>query len=356
MFIGKTKARTRCTGSLVEALRSRGLHVRWLNCSFLKRYFSKFGMRLTVRMFRRFYNPDLCFVFFHDLPTELMEEISKEIPTVVWMEEPRVNLDSSQLAYVQHVRLLCLSSPLLVRDYQRQGLTNASFIMSGFSPTFHKPAVTFPRTAAVFERDIAFIGSPGVLGNRPGFLGWLANHHRVEVFGPERTWAATLQKYPQLHYCHEVDPSGYAQICATSRIVLGLNQDHDSPLYFSNRVFLTLACRGFHLLHYVPGMEDVFENGKHLAWFKNQEECLVAIDHYLAHEDERLSIAENGYRLVMAKHKYEDRVDDILATLAGDLPLRRLPDSVLDVRDQYHDLMAKDAIIDPVPAELVKGS
>jgi spore maturation protein CgeB len=109
----------------------------------------------------------------------------------------------------------------------------------------------------------------------------------------------------------------YGEICARSKIVLGLNQDHDNAYYFSNRLFLTLACRGFHLIRYVAGTEELFEDGKHLAWFHDKQECLDKIDYYLEHEDERLEIAAAGRQVVTESHRYQDRVADILKILAG---------------------------------------
>ena len=47
--------------------------------------------------------------------------------------------------------------------------------------------------------------------------------------------------------------------------------------YFSNRTFLTLAAGGFHLTHYVPGLETMFENHRHLVWYRSDEECLELI-------------------------------------------------------------------------------
>ena len=318
LFFGKTKARTHCTGAFVDAMRGHGLEVRWLNCSFLKRYFTKVGMRFIVRMIRKRFDPDICVVFYHDLPRPLMDEISKQVPTVVWMEEQTVT-DERHVDYVRDVRLLCLSTPRLVREYRANGVANSTFMLSGFSPLFHSPVAI--ESPPVTDRDIAFIGGPGHMGGRPEFLAWLAQHHRVEIFGRIDSWMPYLRKYPQLSYARELRASDYGEICARSKIVLGLNQDHDSAYYFSNRLFLTLGCRGFHLIRYVPGTEDLFEDGKHLAWFKDRDECLEKMTHYLARPDERARIARNGHDLVVEKHRYHNRVGDILAILAGEQSL-----------------------------------
>ncbi len=315
LFFGKRKSRSCCTGALVDALRSRGLQVLWINCSLFRRWLGSYGMHGAVRLCRRLYRPDLCFVFFHDLPPILMAEFSKRIPTVVWMEEQTQFLESSHIEYVRDARLLCLSTPSLVRAYRAHGIEHATFQMSGFSPKYHRPFETGERDG-VWERDLAFIGGPGHMGNRPEFLAGISEVMNLEIFGRKESWLPYLERYPTLRLSGEVRPRGYARVCATSKILLGLNQTHDSHLYFSNRFFLTLACKGFHLVRYVPGIEKVFRNGEHLVWFRSREECLELAGHYLERDEERRRIAEAGHALVREKHSYGNRVAEILDILA----------------------------------------
>ncbi|MCA8954590.1 MAG: glycosyltransferase family 1 protein [Planctomycetes bacterium] len=275
-------------------------------------------MHLLTRYIRKRFDPDLLFVFYHDLPRDLMAAFSREVPTVVWMEE-QTETDPAHIDYVRDVRLLCLSTPRLVREYRSHGIDASTFMLSGFSPKFHEPYQA--EQPITYDRDIAFIGGPGHTGDRSGFLAWLAQWHRIDIFGRVEPWLPYLRRYPQLRFAREARPSDYAEICARSRIVLGLNQDHQSPYYFSNRLFLTLACRGFHLIHYVPGTEKLFVDGRHLAWFRDREECLERISYYLDHPAEREAIAQAGYDLVSKGHRYEDRVADILAILAGEQQL-----------------------------------
>lgn len=318
LFFGKSRARSSCTGAMVEALREAGLEVRWLNCSFLRRYLGRFGMRALVRLISHRFDPDLCFVFYHDLPQELMSQLSKQIPTVVWMEE-QARVDRRHLEYVRDVRLLCLSTPRLVREYREQGVHNSTFMLSGFSPSFHRP-VRRPHGGG-YDRDVAFIGAPGHMGDRPEFLAWLAQTQDLEIFGRAKPWLPYLRRFPQLRFGRELRPRDYAEVCARSKVVLGLNQDHSSGYYFSNRLFLTLACRGFHLIHYVPGTENIFERGEHLDWFHSRNECLDRLNYYLADDEERERIAEAGYQEALAAHQYSRRVQDILGILAGEVDL-----------------------------------
>lgn len=100
----------------------------------------------------------------------------------------------------------------------------------------------------------------------------------------------------------------FASACYLSRIVVGDNFVNDVPGYWSDRVYLTLACGGFFLTAYVEGMEDVFENHRHLVWWKTFDELQGFITHYMAHESQRRAIALEGYNLVHEKHTYDHRI------------------------------------------------
>jgi hypothetical protein len=67
----------------------------------------------------------------------------------------------------------------------------------------------------------------------------------------------------------------------------------------------------------VAGTENLFEEGKHLAWFHDKEECLEKISYYLQNDEERCKVAAAGCEVVTKRHRYQDRVADILQILAG---------------------------------------
>ncbi|MAE77261.1 MAG: hypothetical protein CMJ85_10380 [Planctomycetes bacterium] len=356
LFFGKKKSRSCCTGALVQSLRNQGLKVKWVNCSLLKRWIGAWGMRYVVRYLRKRYRPDLCFVFFHDLPHVLMQEFTEELPTVVWIEEPIKYIDSAQVDYVRQARLVCLSTPSLVWAYRSLGVQNATFQMSGFSPQYHKPHRDFGQ--GHYDRDLVYIGGPGSMGNRPEFLAWLSERYDLEIFGTRDSWLPYMKRYKQLRVRGEVRPSRYAEVCARSKIVIGLNQTHESSLYYSNRVFLTLACKGFHLMRHVPGTERVFDRDEHLAWFHDRDECLEQVDRYLGDQAERERIAEQGHALVMKSHRYDRRVTEILEIIAQERQLScplDLVDEVLEIGiDEQNETAAvlypRDGRVDFEPA------
>jgi hypothetical protein len=312
LFVGKNMSRSRCTGGLVDAITRHGLAVRWVNIATLRRWLgAERAIGWARRIWQRF-APDIVFVFCRDLPQELLEEFRVACPIVVWVEEPLQDLDPGFARYLALTDLVCLSNPTRAPWLADHGVRNMVFLMSGFSPRFHYPLA--PRTA---HREVVFVGGPGAGGQRAPLLAEVARHYELEIRGPG--WEPYRQRYPHLRIGRPIDNAGFRRICATSRIVLGMNQVNSDYLYFSNRTFLTLACRAFHLTHYVPGLENVFVNGRHLAWYRDTDECLAQIHRYLADPAARGQIAAEGHALVMARHQYFHRFSGILETLATGL-------------------------------------
>lgn len=310
LFFGKNMSRTRCTGALVDGLREHGLQVRWRNMATLRRWLGYEGsLRWARREFRR-YRPDLVFVFFRDLPPALLDEFRRDCRIVLWCEEALEDCDSALLDYFAMVDLVCMSNPAKLPWLREHGIGHAMFLMSGFSPRFHAPAPAQPH-----RRDVAFIGGPGRKGQRARLLASISEHFDTEVFG--HNWDRWQPIYPNLKVRRSVDYRGYRKVCASSRIVLGCNEINDSMYYFSNRTFLTLACGGFHLTHYVPRLEDVFQHGEHLVWFDGADDALEQIAHWLDRPEQRAQIAASGHSLVMNHHRYFHRISRILDWFRG---------------------------------------
>ena len=308
MFFGKNMSRSRCTGALVEALRHQGLQVRWHNMATSRRWLGRPRAESRVRRAWRRTRPDLVFVFGQDLPRNLLEEFRRESRVVLWVEESLEDVDRTQVEYFALADLVCMSNPGRFAWLAEQGLDNMVFLMSGFSPTFHRPVV-----GRAAQREVAFIGGPGPRGRRVRFLAEVSRQFDTEIFG--RGWEPFAGDCPRLRLRRAVGNRGFARICASSKIVLGLNSISHERLYFSNRTWLTLACGGFHVTEYVPGLEEVFDCGEHLVWYRDLDDALEQIQNYLGRDAERKRVAAAGHELALRKHRYVHRVARILTWL-----------------------------------------
>lgn len=81
------------------------------------------------------------------------------------------------------------------------------------------------------------------------------------------------------------------------------------------RAWDVLGAGGFLLTNFQAELTEYFENGKDLVYYESLDDMEQKADYYMAHEDERISIANNGLKNVMEKHSYIDRVEKILQKL-----------------------------------------
>ena len=73
----------------------------------------------------------------------------------------------------------------------------------------------------------------------------------------------------------------------------------------SDRTYKVLASKGFLLTEPWPNMGLDFIDGKDLVTFNNSNELKNKIEYYLNNEEERLIIAENGYKSVQKFSRLE---------------------------------------------------
>lgn len=227
---------------------------------------------------------------------------------------------------VRSVDVVAVTGRGLVDVYSRLGPASVHWVPEGvFLPAF-PPVTLTPGARRLFGSDIAFVGglrqppvaNRALAGRRVRLLDRLGRHHDVKVWGPQPAPAIrdasrrafTTMTWPAYH-------RDLVRICHASAIVLGVNTINTVHQYFSNRTFLTLACGGFHVTHYVPGLEELFDNHEHLVWFEDDEECLDVCRHYLPRVRLRRRIAERGRRLVRRRWGLVRQVGRILDLVEG---------------------------------------
>lgn len=81
------------------------------------------------------------------------------------------------------------------------------------------------------------------------------------------------------------------------------------------RVFDILGCGGFLMTNYQAELPEYFEIGVDLEAYGSMEELADKCAYYLEHEEERQTIARNGYEKVRTRHTYLHRMKSMLETI-----------------------------------------
>lgn len=114
--------------------------------------------------------------------------------------------------------------------------------------------------------------------------------------------------FPNFYYGQALFEEAARKFCE-SKIVFNISMSDDINM----RTFEAMATGSFLLTNWIPTIEELFEDGKHLVLYRSLDEMIDKATYYLAHDEEREKIAQVGYDEVMAKHKIQDRVNVILA-------------------------------------------
>jgi glycosyltransferase involved in cell wall biosynthesis len=93
----------------------------------------------------------------------------------------------------------------------------------------------------------------------------------------------------------------YQYAISGARVALSINAVNDVRLCHSDRLTHYLAGGVFVLAKRVPDSDLLFADGVHLKYFDTAEEFFELADWYLAHEDERIKIANSGMEYIHAE-------------------------------------------------------
>ncbi len=241
---------------------------------------------------------------------------------VVWYTDYRDPPDSHIVALARVSDRFFLTAFGQIPTYQRLGVPHVEFLPQGVDP-----AMT-PTRPRVVRYPLGFFGSGYAYRHRWEILVALAQHFPLTIWGhnwdrydcpfdgdrclSREEWDTLRHKLPPPRA--PVYNEDLGQRLSETAITLGIGVP-GVRLYFSNRVWLTLGWGGFLLQEYVEGLEELFENHRHLVWYRSVEEAIDLIRWYLQRPGSREKIALSGYRRVHRFHTYDHRIRRILTSL-----------------------------------------
>ena len=59
-------------------------------------------------------------------------------------------------------------------------------------------------------------------------------------------------------------------------------------------------------------IEKLFQNEKHLVWYRNYNELTELLKKYIQNDDKRKEIKESAYKLAKKKHTHINRIQNLL--------------------------------------------
>jgi len=201
-----------------------------------------------------------------------------------------------------HMKMVKASDLYIANDVfsgQYKGLQNCYYF------PFDVSSKDFDAVEADKVRDVAFFGSWIPQGHRQEWLTKINKEFPVTVFSWNYSeWPKEFDVYPAVY------GKEFALEVAKTKICLGFSVESDCWGYWSNRVGKTLACGGFLLYEYAPGMELLLREG--VEYFSTPEEASAKIRFYLQNEEKRQLVASLGYMQGRDRFTSEERVKDLI--------------------------------------------
>ncbi len=187
-------------------------------------------------------------------------------------------------------------------------------------PEIHKPLPLTEEESKKYGSEISFVGS--LYSERVEVLEKLSEFNLgIWGIGWEHLPAdSPLRKFVRGGI---VEPKEWVKIFNASKIVLniiGVQCDVPYPIvdqkhsYMTNtKVFEILGCGAFQLVKKKKDVLRLFVPGEHLVCYENIDDLKRLIPYYLKNSNERERIAQKGREVVLEKHTYKQRIEELLS-------------------------------------------
>jgi len=122
-----------------------------------------------------------------------------------------------------------------------------------------------------------------------------------------------------LHRCFrgEVWGADMYQALRRAKITLNSHIDMAGREAGNMRLFEATGVGAFLLTDFKDNLHNLFAPEREVVAWRSVDECLAAVDRYLANDDVRSTIAKAGQTRTMAQHTYRHRAAEILALVDG---------------------------------------
>jgi spore maturation protein CgeB len=286
------------------------------------------------------FNPELIVVLkgfeLTDNTLDYIKDKFKDVILVNWFQDIFVGgkLIYENKEYFNTIRkydYYFVSAKGIIDKLHQKGLTNVFTLLECCYPEVHSPQYLNNFQRKKYEQDVTFIGTLGYFGihtNRINILKRVADEgFWLSIYGDiVCDWKYLPSILKDCHTQEKVINERHSIIAQSSLINLGMDRDSEISLSNSARMYRVMCAGGLFLDNYVKDVETMFKiNNKgeaitadqELVIYYDENDLIEKLDFLLAHEDIRSSIAENGRKIVTKKHKFTDRINEMLEVITN---------------------------------------
>lgn len=314
-FFGKSKSRTLYTTFVMRGLERQACRVWHINPNTLRRWLGPKLANLWICRALRRYQPDAVVIFSGDIQMNTLDYLveSQLTPRIAFLLDDYFSVDAPVTDKIRKGDFFFHTTPSQLEEYRMAGVKRPVYVHSGVDPDIHYKG----RPKAEYMSDVAFVGG-AVYEHRIDLIRTLSEQVDLKLYGPG-WWDKGLPSVTE-----RLEVPGFRRLCRSAKIILGVDKTHERELYFSNRTWFVLGCGGFLLTRYVPGLEKIFANHKHLVWFHSDKEAVEQIRFYLGHPGTCDAIARAGHEFAHGFYPFDRMARNMIDVMFHDrepLPL-----------------------------------
>lgn len=175
-----------------------------------------------------------------------------------------------------------------------------------------------------FEHNISFVGRPLTEKRQSILTKLIKQFGKISIFCYKDHFERSINQIKEKNILTERELDLYkasykgfvkteeelAQIYNSTKVNLNITEQGINNINY--RVFEVLASSGFLLTDYMKDLPKLFEIGKELESYKNEEEMFDKINFYLKNQNLAQAIALNGRRCIVNNHSFKNRVNKII--------------------------------------------
>ena len=274
----------RRSGTLLRRLRRRG------------------GTDLVVQQ-AEWFEPDVVYVqHLGFLPPQTMAALKARSRLVVG----QIASEAPGAEHFRHLDLVLTSFPHFVARFRSEGIASEYFRIC------FDPRVLDRLDAAEPRYDVAFVGALGRLQHARGndLLERAAERVPIDFWGyniGERPPASPLVR----RYHGEAWGLDMLKVLAGARIAVNRHIDVAEDNANNMRLYEATGVGSLLLTDAKRNLGELFDVGSEVVAYRDEDEFVEAVEHYLAHEDEREAIASAGQRRTLRDHTYQVRMREL---------------------------------------------
>ncbi len=202
--------------------------------------------------------------------------------------------------------IIISSFPPTVEHFRQSGVP-IEFLRLGFEPHILKYLNKVEQ-----KIPVSFIGSlfSDVHSSRLRWLKDLCSKLDIKVWMPN---TEDLDIEPCISSSHVGQAWGKRMYETLHQSKITLNHHGDIPPYANNqRLFEATGVGTLLITDWKVNLHDMFEPGKEVVAYRNQEDCAELIEYYLEHDEEREFIASAGQRRTLQEHTNYQRMQELV--------------------------------------------